>query len=85
MARSTYQSDGEGHLTSVKQCLRDSFDPCATLLTEESGRVAASTTDEAYGAGGELLWRYAGNSNTPLGAFVLLISILALYWSRWTI
>jgi RHS repeat-associated protein len=43
-----------------------------------------STTDEAYGAGGELLWRYTGDSNTrsfvPFGG-----DILAEYYSGGTL
>jgi RHS repeat-associated protein len=43
-----------------------------------------STTDEAYGAGGNLLWRYTGNSNTR--SFVPFQGgILAEYYSGETI
>jgi RHS repeat-associated protein len=43
-----------------------------------------STTDEAYGAGGELLWRYTGDSNTQ--SFVPFAGdILAEYYSGGTL
>lgn len=84
----TYQWDGEGHLTSVSNASGTVSTNIYNALGQRVRDVTpTSTTDEAYGAGGELLWRYTGNSNDPTQrAFVPFNgSILAEYWSGGTI
>ena len=63
----TYQWDAEARLTKV---LNGAGTAISTNTYNALGQrvrdvTTSATTDEAYGAGGTLLWRYTGNSTDP--------------------
>jgi len=63
----TYQWDAEAHLTAVYMNLNGSLVSMNTynaLGQRVEDMTPSSTTDEAYGAGGNLLLRYTGDSNS---------------------
>ena len=68
----TYSWDAEGHLTKVVQSRTTISTQTYNALGQRVRDVTASATpDEAYGAGGSLLWRYTGSSsNASQRAFV---------------
>jgi len=84
-----YSWDPEAHLFSVVngQQVTISAGTYNALGQRVRDVTPTSTTDEAYGADGELLWRYTGNSSDPnQRAFVPFGgSILAEYYSGGTI
>ncbi len=62
-----YSWDAEGHLTKV---VNGSGTAVSTNTYNALGQrvrdvTTSATTDEAYGAGGSLLWRYTGSSTDP--------------------
>lgn len=63
----TYQWDAEGHLTRVLNGAMTtiSWNIYNALGQRVMNQSSISTTLEAYGADGELLWRNTGNSNDP--------------------
>jgi RHS repeat-associated protein len=72
----TYQWDAEGHLAAVDQSGNVvSINTYNALGQRVEDATPASTTDEAYGAGGDLLLRYTGDSNSrsfvPFGGGLL--------------
>jgi RHS repeat-associated protein len=79
----TYTWDAEAHLTSVVQnggaISTNTYNALGQRVRDVTTNV---TTDEAYGAGGNLLWRYTGSSTDPSQrAFVPFNgSILAEYY-----
>ncbi|MGO8788743.1 MAG: hypothetical protein ACLQVL_15360, partial [Terriglobia bacterium] len=71
-----YQWDAEGHLGTVSQSGNVvSMNTYNALGQRVEDATATSTTDEAYGAGGDLLLRYTGDSNSrsfvPFGGGLL--------------
>ncbi len=68
----TYSWDAEGHMTKVVQSATTISTQTYNALGQRVRDVSTSaTTDEAYGAGGSLLWRYTGSSsNSTQRAFV---------------
>jgi len=63
----TYQWDAEAHLTKV---INGAGTAISTNTYNALGQrvrdvTQTATTDEAYGAGGELLWRFTGNASDP--------------------
>jgi RHS repeat-associated protein len=85
----TYQWDAEAHLTKVYNGVMAvvSANTYNALGQRVRDVTQTTTTDEAYGAGGSLLWRYTGNSNDPnQRAFVPFQGgILAEYYSGGTL
>jgi hypothetical protein len=85
----TYQWDGDARLKAVLDGLLRtvSASTCNALGQRVRDVTLTTSTDEAYGAGGELLWRYTGNSNDPnQRAFVPFQGrILADYYSGGTL
>jgi len=63
----TYQWDAEGHLIAVINGARVAISTNTYNALGQRVRdvTQTNTTDEAYGAGGSLLWRYTGNPNDP--------------------
>ncbi len=62
----TYAWDAEGHLIKVLQSGTAISTNTYNALGQRVRDVTTSaTTDEAYGAGGSLLWRYTGSSTDP--------------------
>jgi RHS repeat-associated protein len=85
----TFQWDAESHLTKVinGQGVAISTNTYNALGQRVRDVTQTTTTDEAYGAGGSLLWRYTGNSSDPnQRAFVPFGGgILAEYFSGGTL
>jgi RHS repeat-associated protein len=82
----TYQWDAEGRLLVVLngQMTAISTNSYNALGQRVRDVTTTSTTDEAYGADGALIWRYTGDSNTR--SFVPVEGrILAEYYSGGTI
>jgi RHS repeat-associated protein len=63
----SYQWDAEGHLIAVINGARVAISTNTYNALGQRVRdvTQTNTTDEAYGAGGSLLWRYTGNPNDP--------------------
>jgi RHS repeat-associated protein len=63
----TYQWDAEAHLTKVVNGAGTAISTNTYNALGQRVRdvTQTSTTDEAYGAGGELLWRYTGSATDP--------------------
>jgi RHS repeat-associated protein len=90
----SYQWDAEARLVSVDGTAGQ---PCPSPMTWTACNTynalgqrvrdvtLTTTTDEAYGAGGNLLWRYTGNSSTNRSFVPFMGSILAEYYSGGTL
>ena len=83
----TYTWDGEAHLTKVVQngTTTVSTNTYNALGQRVRDVTQTTTTDEAYGAGGELLWRYTGSSSTDRRFVPFEGGILAKYYSGGTL
>jgi RHS repeat-associated protein len=85
----TFQWDAESHLTAVinGQSVTISANTYNAMGQRVRDVTQTTTTDEAYGASGSLLWRYTGNSSDPnQRAFVPFAgAILAEYYSGGTL
>jgi RHS repeat-associated protein len=82
----TYQWDAESRLTvayvSGIAVQTNTYNALGQRVRDVTQSV---TTDEAYGAGGNLLWRYTGNSSTNRSFVPFSGGILAEYWSGGTL
>ena len=83
----TYQWDAEGRLTKV---INGAGTAISTNTYNALGQrvrdvTPSATTDEAYGAGGNLLWRYTGNSSTNRSFVPVNGRIVAEYYSGGTL
>ena len=82
----TYTWDAEAHLTKVVQSGTTISTQTYNALEQRVRDVTSSaTTDEAYGAGGELLWRYTGSTSTNRSFVPFNGRILAEYYSGGTL
>ena len=83
----TYQWDAEAHLIKVINGggTAISINTYNALGQRVRDVTQSATTDEAYGAGGNLLWRYTGSSSTNRSFVPFSGGILAEYWSGGTI
>ena len=82
----TYQWDAESHLTvAYVSGIAVQTNTYNALGQRVRDVTQSATTDEAYGAGGNLLWRYTGNSSTNRSFVPFNGGILAEYWSGGTI
>ena len=83
----TYTWDGEGRLTIVKNGggTAISTNTYNALGQRVRDVTSTATTDEAYGAGGNLLWRYTGSTSTNRSFVPLNGRPLAEYYSSATL
>ena len=83
----TYQWDAEAHLTKVTNGAGTAISTNTYNALGQRVRdvTQSATTDEAYGAGGNLLWRYTGSSSTNRSFVPFNGGILAEYYSGGTL